>query len=245
MPSNQTLARIAGLLYLILAVTGGWAQLVVRPRLHVPGDAAATASNIAESATLFRAAFVADIVTNVCFVLVALLLYAVFRTVSPEFALAVVVLNAVAAAIMSVNNLNHLAALLAATGATANDQLVLLFMELHAQGYLVAQIFNGLWLLPLGYLVFTSLHRPLGALLMVGALGYPASSLLTWTVPSAPETVDLVLSVLTAAAELWLVAWLLIKGAKTMHSASRGNGPLPAQSRADSHHDASGQQPRA
>jgi hypothetical protein len=218
MPSNQTLARVAGLLYLVVAVCGGWAQLVVRPQLHVPGDAAATAGNIAESATLFRAALVADIVTIVCFVLVALMLYAVFRTVSQEIALAMVVLNTIAVAIMGVNNLNHLGALLAATGdglgAASTDELALLFMELHAQGYLVAQVFNGLWLLPLGYLVVRSRYKPLGVLLMIGAFGYPASSVLTWTLPSAPDSVHMALSLLTAAGEAWLMLWLLITGVR-------------------------------
>jgi hypothetical protein len=221
MSSKQTLARVAGLLYLILVVAGGWAQLFVRPGVLVPGDAAATADNIAESATLFRAAFVADMVNVLCFLLVALTLYAVFRSVSNEIALAMVVLNAVGVAILGINGLNHLGALLAATdaaslGAASGDGLVLLFMELHSQGYLIAQIFYGLWLLPLGYLIVTSryLPRALGILLMIGSVTYPASSVLTWTIPNSPEILHEALGWVAAAGEMWLLLWLLIKGVR-------------------------------
>jgi hypothetical protein len=99
-------------------------------------------------------------------------------------------------------------------GAASTDELALLFMELHAQGYLVAQVFNGLWLLPLGYLVVRSRYKPLGVLLMIGAFGYPASSVLTWTLPSASDSVHMALSLLTAAGEAWLMLWLLITGVR-------------------------------
>ena len=52
--SIPNLARVAGLLYLILAVCGGFSELFVRASVRVAGDAAATADNIRASATLFR-----------------------------------------------------------------------------------------------------------------------------------------------------------------------------------------------
>lgn len=52
--SPKRLARIAGSFYLVLAVLGGFAELVVRESIVEPGSAAATAGNIRDSATLFR-----------------------------------------------------------------------------------------------------------------------------------------------------------------------------------------------
>ncbi|MHC4073208.1 MAG: DUF4386 domain-containing protein, partial [Planctomycetota bacterium] len=51
-----------------------------------------------------------------------------------------------------------------------SDPLVMLFLDLHKHGIGIAQIFWGLWLLPLGYLVFKSgfLPRILGVLLIIG-----------------------------------------------------------------------------
>jgi hypothetical protein len=62
MTSRKRLARIAGSLYLIVAVLGGFAELSVRSSIVAPGDAAATADNIRASATLFRLGFVSDLV---------------------------------------------------------------------------------------------------------------------------------------------------------------------------------------
>jgi hypothetical protein len=58
--ATKTLARIVGLLYLIGAVCGGFRELYVRFSVRVPGDAAATAANVVEHATLFRIGFVTD-----------------------------------------------------------------------------------------------------------------------------------------------------------------------------------------
>ena len=45
--SPKRLARIAGLLYLIVGIFGGFAVGYVTPMLYVPGDAATTAGNMA------------------------------------------------------------------------------------------------------------------------------------------------------------------------------------------------------
>lgn len=125
-----------------------------------------------------RLGFAADLLNIACFVLVALLLNAILKHINDSVALGRVVLNAVSAAIMGLNMLNHLGALLVATQPAytaslnpgAADGLALL-LDLHRTGFYVAQIFFGLWLLPLGYLVYRAgfLPRLLGGLLMLGA----------------------------------------------------------------------------
>ena len=59
-------------------------------------------------------------------------------------------------------------------GDEGTDTLVLLLMELQHNGYLVAQIFFGLWLFPLGLLAYRSgmFPRALGVLLMVATGAY-------------------------------------------------------------------------
>jgi Domain of unknown function (DUF4386) len=164
----RTLARTAGLLYLTVAVTGGFAELYVRSGALVPGDAAATAANIAESATLFRVGLATDLVNIACFLLVGLTLYTLLKPVDPRAALAMLASNAVAVAVMAANLLNHAGALLAATdpdyaaafGGGPADALAMMFLDLHGHGYTIAQVFFGLWLLPLGYLIRQSGMSP-------------------------------------------------------------------------------------
>jgi hypothetical protein len=217
MTTDKNLVRIAGLFYLIVAVTGGFSELVVRDSLIEAGNAAATADNIATSAGLFRIAFASDLVNITFFVLAALALHALFRTIDSRVALAMVVFNAVAAAIMSVNMINHFAALRIATSAGESDALVMLFADMHSSGYGIAQIFFGLWLLPLGYLVYKSgfLPRALGVALMVGAFSYLTELLAGFLFPDLSESLLLAIAMPAALAEVSLIIWLLVKGIKT------------------------------
>jgi Domain of unknown function (DUF4386) len=112
MTSPKRLARTAGLLYLIVSTCGGWAQLLVRANVIVPGDGAATANNVRASATLFRVACAADLVAFTCFLLVALVLYSLLRSINPAVAVTTLAINAVSVAILSLNVVNHGAALI-------------------------------------------------------------------------------------------------------------------------------------
>lgn len=233
MDSKSTLARIAGALYLVLAVCGGFSELYVRSGLRVPGDPAATARNIAESATLLRVGFATDLVNITCFLLTGLALYALLGRVHRVAAVAMLACNAVCVAVMSVNMLNHAAAVTAATdpghaaalGAETSRALSAFFLEMHGYGYAVAQIFFGLWLLPLGYLVLVSGYFPrwLGVLLMVGCAGYLAGIPFTYVIPGADIWATIV-TLPAFVAELSLIGWLLIKGVR---SARDAGDPVP------------------
>jgi Domain of unknown function (DUF4386) len=178
----------------------------------VAGDAPATADNISASATLFRIGALTDLVNIVCFLVLALVLYGLLKPAGERAALAMLVFNAVSVAVMTANLVNHLAALQAAT--SGDDALAMLFLDLHATGYLVAGTFFGLWLLPLGYLLVGSGYapRPLGVLLMVGSFGYVADLVTRVLLPTVGETLGPVLVLPSALAELSLILWLLVKG---------------------------------
>jgi hypothetical protein len=224
MTSKQGLARLAGLLYLIVAVCGGWAELSVRSSVKVPGDAAATAANVVENATLMRLAFSADLVNITCFLLVALVMYAILKPVDDKIALAMVVFNAMAVAIMGLNMLNHIGALLVATvpdytvglSSKTSNALVMLLLDMHSHGYLVGQIFFGLFLLPLGYLVYKSGYFPrvLGILLMLGCGGYLAGLVAAHLSPDFESSLTLYLGLPAGLAEVVFLLWLLVVGVR-------------------------------
>ena len=93
---------------------------------------------------------------------------------------------------------------------------MLLFAEVHAQGYLIAGIFFGLWLLPLGYLVYRSGYFPrvLGIMLMVGCFGYLTDGFVTSLFPSVGASLGLIFRLVAGIAEISFLPWLLIMGAK-------------------------------
>jgi len=182
MSAPKRLARIAGLLYLIVAIFGGFAFGYVLAKVYAPGDAAATAANVLANADLVRIGGVADLLQATVSVFVGLTLYRLLKHVNQHAASAMVVFIAIASAIMCLNDVFQFAAVRVATdgayvaafGAAGSHALVLLLLDLQHYGFLIAQIFFGLWLLPMGYLAYTSgmFPKALGVVLIVGGVCY-------------------------------------------------------------------------
>jgi len=203
---NKT-ARIAGFLYLIVAVFSGFAASV-RSSLIVSTDAAATVNNILASETLFRISFVSDLIGQVFHILLVLVLYELLKTVNKNQALLMVILALVPVPIAMLNQLNQFAVLSLLKGTDYSQ--VMFFLNLHADGVFIAQIFWGLWLFPLGYLVFRSGYIPriLGVLLIIAGFGYLIDSFAEFLLPNY----DLTISMFTFIGEVLFLLWLLIKG---------------------------------
>jgi hypothetical protein len=217
-------ARIAGAVYLSMAVTAPFSLIYVPRTLIVPGNATATANNILAHETLFRLAIVADLITAVIFVCLVIALYRLLSGVNKTYASLMVALVLVSAAVGFMNVLNNIAALTLFRGGDflsvfnkgQLDALGMLFLGLHGQGLVIDEIFWGLWLFPFGVLVMRSgfLPRILGVLLIVNCFAYVAASLTSLLLPDYASVVDR--AVLPAVfGEFWIMLWLLIKGAKS------------------------------
>lgn len=220
--STRRLGRLAGLLYLVVLVTGAPPELLVRVPIAAEDGAAAVADAIRDSADLFRLAAFSDLVNIVAFLGVALVLYGLLRRVHGGAARAMLVFNAVSVAIMALNTVNHLAAWLFATsddlaasmGAATADGLAATFLELHGIGFSIAEVFFGLWLFPLGWMLWRSraVPRPIAGLLVVGTVGYLANVTATLLSPSLSHDLVPVLTTPSAIAETALLLWLLVRG---------------------------------
>jgi len=215
MSSPKRLARTAGLLYLGLVLFMAPPALVVRERVTVSGDAAATAANIAADATLFRLGFVSDLVGITLYLLLGMALYLLLRHVNAAVAATLMVFVALGTAIYTVNLLNHVAALTAATDG-GSDALALFFLDLHGHGYNLAQVYFGLWLLPLGYLAYRSGYFPraLGVLLMVAAGTHLVEVFTQFLFPGVAEATILLLQSPAIVAEFWMLGYLLVTGVR-------------------------------
>ena len=217
---NKT-ARMAGFLYLLYMVTTIAADVFGRSKLIVFGDAAATARNIMASEWQFRTGITGDLVSAVFFLLAAWALYALLKPVNKDLALSFVLLNLGGVAVYSINLLNQFAAVLLLSGADylkvfQADQLqalAMFFLNLHHNGYWIAQIFFGAWLFPLGYLVFKSgfIPRILGIVMMIHCVGWLMTSLQFFLFPGF-EGITYVTYPLGFISEFGLTLWLLIKG---------------------------------
>jgi uncharacterized protein DUF4386 len=222
MNSTKKAARIAGLLYLLASIPGVFSLLYVPSHFVVSGDAAATTSKIAASEFVFRLGILSELTGFIGFIFVVRALYRLLVGVNKGQASLMVTLMLLSIPISLVNVLNETAALTLIRGAhflsvfekPQRDALAMLFLHLHFDGFVVAQVFWGLWLIPFGILVFKSgfLPRILGILLIVACFGYLANSLVAFGVlPS--DVVSRVVGQLTIC-ELPIILWLLIMGAK-------------------------------
>jgi hypothetical protein len=221
--STKKQARIAGLLYLLASIIGFFCLAYVPGKLIVSGDATATANHIRASETLLRFGIASELTSFIIFIFVVLALYRLFKAVSEKHAVAMATLLLVSIPVSLLNVLNEIAALILVSGADflsafekgQLDALAYLFLRLHRQGFILAEIFWGLWLFPFGVLVIRSgfIPRFLGVLLFIAGFGYLASSFTSLLLPSYRHLVDQFAMVLTAG-ELPIIFWLLIWGAK-------------------------------
>jgi hypothetical protein len=209
---NKT-ARVAGFLYLMVVPLGIFGSMYVPSRLIVAGDAATTASNIMAAESLFRLGIVSNLLAPLVMLSVVLVLYQLLKPVNKNMARLMVIFVLLGVAISMFNQLTDFAALHLLSGAdylkvfTTEQLQALALLTLRLPGN-IATIFWGLWLFPLGYLVFKSgfLPRILGVLLMISCFGYLIGTFamfLGYRMNSG---------LFAALGEILFLLWLLIKG---------------------------------
>src|ERR1700687_3127021 len=221
--------RFAGLLYVLMSIPGFFALIYVPSKLIANGNATATASNIAASETLFRLGIACNLIGQVGLIFVALALYELLKGVNQRLAVVMVTLILVAIPIALLNELNAIAALVLVRGADflsvvekpQRDALAMLFLNLHGYGFDVAGIFWGLWLFPLGWLVYRSgfIPRFLGVLVMLNGFTYPVNSFTSLLLPQYEHIVSRWMMPF-GFGELVFMFWILIMGAKPKPLAS-------------------------
>ncbi|MEZ4707842.1 MAG: DUF4386 domain-containing protein [Caldilineaceae bacterium] len=221
--AQRRLARMAGLLYLIIFAGGIFAQFVVRQSLIVPHDAMTTANNILASEAFFRLGIGGDLLMLLSDVALAVLFFVLLRPVNKTLSMMAAVFRLSQAAVIGsslVNlfyalNLLHSTELMTAVGAAQ----LMLFLNAHAIGYSVAMIFFGVNCLLTGYLVFQSGYFPkiLGILLVIAGVAYLTDSfaqVLLTDYAAYKALFESVAIPLAVIGEFAMCLWLLIKGVK-------------------------------
>jgi hypothetical protein len=221
--SPQKVARIGGLLYLIIILVGLDNELFVRGRLVVPGNAMATAEKIRSSELMWRVGIAADLfLLLTSAVVLALIFYRLLRPVSRDLALLAVLFNLVSISLEAANKL-HLLAVFFPLGnaqyvkAFAPEQLAALASfsaRSHAYGFGVSLIFFGWECLILGYLIFRSgyLPRVIGVLMQLAGLSYLINSFAVIVSPSLAGRLFPAILLPAFVGEVSLCLWLLVKG---------------------------------
>ncbi len=206
-------ARTTGLFYLALGITGGVGFLLVRPALFAPGAPAVTMAHLIEQEWLARVGIALEMGLVVMQALAALWFYRLFRPVNDFAAGAIAVfglVNAIAVLVSSAMLATALRVALDPVGIRGDAQLMYLISN---NLWNSANLFFGLWLIPMGWCVLRSrwMPLPLGWILIVGGAGYVLAPFVAQLAPDAGLVVG-ILPVLATVGELWMIAYLLIRG---------------------------------
>ncbi len=217
--SVQMYARIAGVLFVLSIVAGGFGEAYVPSKLIVSGDAAATANNIHAFGSLFRWGFAIYLIEALCDIGLALIFYALLRPVQKDLSLLAAFFGILSTALFAVAELFYFAPSLILGGANylksfSPDQLntlALLSLKLYGLGGGIFMVFYGIAWVIRGYLIFRSGYFPkvLGVLLIIAGLGFMAK---TFTLVLAPAYASNVLLLPMFVAGMSLMVWLFVKG---------------------------------
>ena len=209
MHNIKNFARATGFIYLLLVPLGIYGIMYV-PSLVIKGDVTTTISNILANESLIRWSMAAALVIQLIHFALVLMLYKLLKPVSETIARIMVLLVMVGVPIAMLNEFTFGGALLVLHSATPSPTLVSTLFGMHEYGVNIVQIFWGLWLFPLGYLIYKSdfLPKLIGITLMIGCFGYVIDSFTFIIDP----TIEFKLAIYLFFGELLITLWLLIKG---------------------------------
>ncbi len=227
MEPNKRTARIAGLLYLIVVLSGIFSLMYVPSKL-IAADDTKTIQNIVLNESIYRWGVAAGFICYIAFLLLPLFLYRLLKVVNEMYARLMVIFVVVSTPISFLNLLNKFAVLDIIHGPgnlLENEALqaqLMFYLRLYNHGLLITFIFWGLWLLPFGYLVFRSgfLPKILGVLLMIGCFGYLTNVFGQTLIQDYKDLwISDYVSLPGSLGEIGICLWLLIVGIKTSQAA--------------------------
>jgi hypothetical protein len=224
MNSIKRTARLAGLLWLLAGIPGGFGLFYARSMV-VTGDAAATAANIVASEPLFRAAIVSLLFSQLFMFCFGVTLFQLFREVNRVLATVLFTSLTISLAMAVFNQFNNLGALLMLSQADylkafnpeQLNTIAMIFLRMSNYGQGLLEVFWIPYNFAFGLLIIKSKYVPkiLGILLIIASVGFGIN---IFTKILNPQFHPLLFTRLAmsfgALSGIPTILWLLIKGAK-------------------------------
>lgn len=214
-PLTRT-ARMTGLFYLGVAVTGVLAFLIVRPRLFAVDDPGATLANLTAHGALARADVALELLLVLTQTLTAVWFYRLFRTVDRVAASGIAAFGLVSATVGLMSAAVRAVAVEISTDPFGDAEATVHVLYLIGDNlWGVGAIFFGLWLVPMGWCVLRSgwMPRVLGWMLVGGGVGYVLNAFIGYLAPDAQVLAEVV-ALPAHIGEFWMVGYLLVHGVR-------------------------------
>jgi hypothetical protein len=219
-PSRKRTARITGLLYLGLGVTGMVGYLLIRNEIFVADDPNGTLRHLTERTGLARAGIALEMGIVLTQALAAVWFFRLFRTVDSFAAGSLAAFGLVNATLISGSAALLAGAVdvagdasLAASGDSAATAQLLYVLSGHLWG--VGAIFFGLWLIPMGWLVLRSAWLPalMGRILIGGGVLYVLSAFVAYLFADRGTIAEL-MTLPATVGEFWILGYLIVHGVR-------------------------------
>lgn len=219
----KSTARLAGFLYLIWVMTGIYGIMYVPSKTIVRGNAVATADKMLANEFIFRTGIINDIISATVWVLIALVLYRLFKDVNERQAkllVALVIVQIPVVFFMQAFNITSLmifkGGILKTFELSQRQDLAMLFLKINDNITIVLEMFWGLWLFPFGLLVYKSgfIPRILGVFLILNGIAYIIYCFTSLFFPNYQAFVFQIATPIWTLGEISIMLWLLIKGVK-------------------------------
>jgi len=208
-------ARMAGVWYLMLAITGMVGFLMLHARIYVTDDPSKTFSNLVEHEMLARTRLLFEFLVVMSQALAAVWFYKLFKDIRHVAAWALAAWGMMNAAAIMISAMAMGGAIEVANGTQAlNEKIIMIqiFNQFIKNAWGVGSLFFGLWLIPMGYIVVSSQRMPvwLGRVLILGGAGYLVSTFLNYMGVHGTWVERLVIP--ATVGEFWMIGYLLVFG---------------------------------
>ena len=209
-------ARLAGVWYLLLAVSGIFGFMVFHPQIYVTDDPQKTLNNLINLGSVSRMRLVFELIIIVSQALAAVWFYKLFSGINKWAASTIAIWGTVNSAVIMISAIAMSSAIDIAHASFPTLQektiLIQLLGKIISNTWSIGGLFFGLWLIPMGYIIISSGRMPvwLGRTLILGGIGY---LLQTFANCLGVQSTYLEMLVMPATiGELWMIGYLLMYG---------------------------------
>ncbi|AXT55210.1 DUF4386 domain-containing protein [Aquimarina sp. AD1] len=209
-------ARITGLWYLMMAITGILGFMVFHSQIFVSGNPEQTLTNLVELESTARIRLLLEFAIVISQALTAVWFFKLFKDNYEWEAWTLGIWGMVNALTIMISAISIASAIGIANSdiSAMEDQVLLIQLLQHiiSNAWGIGGLFFGLWLLPMGYIVVKSKRLPiwLGRVLILGGIGYLVSTIIRYA--GIDFSLNRFLTIPATIGEFWMIGYLLIFG---------------------------------
>lgn len=213
--NQQRTARLTGIWYLMMAISGVLGFMVFHARIFDPTNSQTTLNNLLEYESTARIRLLFEFAIVVSQALAAAYFYKLFKSINEWKAWCVGIwgmVNSVAILISAIAIATAIHIASPSVMITDKVQLIELLSAININAWGIGGLFFGLWLIPMGSIITESKRMPiwLGRTLILGGVGYLLSVVVNYLDIEVVNT-DL-LTIPATIGEFWMIGYLLIYG---------------------------------